>query len=123
ANVAGFSLPDVALAFDLVPDDLIDDDDLQLIGGYLNGDPVACAMAIRSRNVVGVYAVGTAERARRRGIGTAITWAAIEQGRRWGCDVAVLQASEMGLPVYSAMGFRRVTAYVNFGPRPGAVAG
>ena len=49
---------------------------------------------------------------RRRGYGAAATWAAIEVGAQRGCDHAVLQASEMGAPVYRRMGFVDVGRYV-----------
>jgi GNAT superfamily N-acetyltransferase len=120
ANAAGFDMSDsgLELVHDLNPPGIVVDPDIRLLGGYLDEEPVACSKAIRSGNVVGIYAVGTSERARRLGIGTAMTWAAIEVGRQWGCEVGVLQASEMGQPVYRAMGFRVVTSYVNFSPAP-----
>ena len=63
-----------------------------------------------------MYAVGTLADARRRGVGTAATWAAVAAGRAWGCDKVVLQASEMGFPMYRAMGFRTVVRYAIFRP-------
>lgn len=116
ANAAGFDKGESGLGFvdDLFPPDLAGDPDVGLLGGYLDNEPVACSIALRSGSVVGIYAVGTSERARRRGIGTAMTWAAVDEGRHWGCDVAVLQASGMGQPIYQAMGFRVVSSYVNF---------
>ncbi len=53
--------------------------------------------------------------ARRHGVGSALTWAAVDAGRAWGCDTIVLQASEMGFPIYAAMGFRTVVEYTVFG--------
>jgi GNAT superfamily N-acetyltransferase len=104
---------------DLLPEDAVDDPAMRLIGGFLDDAPVATSIAIRSQNAVGIYAVGTAESARRRGIGTAMTWAAVEAGREWGSSAVVLQASEMGEPIYRAMGFRTVAGYVSYDePRP-----
>jgi GNAT superfamily N-acetyltransferase len=91
------------------------DPDVRLFIGSLDGRPVGTAVAIRTGDVSGVYAVGTLPAARRRGVGTALTWAAVEAGRAWGCDTTVLQASEMGLPIYEAMGFRTVVEYTVFG--------
>ncbi len=31
-----------------------------------------------------------------------------------GCDVAILQASDMGRPVYERMGYRRVVQYMGY---------
>jgi GNAT superfamily N-acetyltransferase len=108
---------------DMLPESGIDDADIRLLAGFLDDRPVATSVAIRSENVVGVYAVGTAESARRRGIGTAMTWAAVEEGRAWGAKAAVLQASEMGEPVYRAMGFQTVAGYVSYDEPAPAQAG
>ena len=94
------------------------DPDVQLISGYVDGRLVATSFAVRSGTVVGVYGVHTDEAYRRRGIGTAITRAAVGAGARWGCTAAILQSSEMGVPVYAAMGFRRVADMVSFEPDP-----
>jgi GNAT superfamily N-acetyltransferase len=94
------------------------DPDVRLFTGRLEGRAVGTAVAIRSDDVSGVYAVGTLPAARRRGVGTATTWAAVRAGQAWGCDTIVLQASEMGYPMYSAMGFRTAVMYAQFA-RPG----
>lgn len=101
----------------LFPRAITSDPDIQLFGGFLDGAPIASSVAIRSGPVVGVYSVGTAERARRRGIGTAMTWRAVEAGREWGCEAATLQASHMGEPIYRSMGFETVTSYVHWSDR------
>ncbi len=49
-------------------------------------------------------------------VGTAVTWAAVNAIRDWGCGAAVLQSSVMGYPVYRAMGFEEVVRYVRFTP-------
>jgi GNAT superfamily N-acetyltransferase len=99
---------------DLLPEGAARDPDIRLLAGFLDDAPVATSLAIRSGHAVGVYAVGTAESTRRRGIGTALTWAAVAAGRAWGAKAAVLQASAMGEPVYRAMGFRTVTGYASY---------
>jgi hypothetical protein len=81
--------------------------------GYLDAEPVSSAAAIRSGSTIGIYAVGTQERARRRGIGRAATWAAIETGvRAWDGTIAILQSSEMNLPLSRSMGFELVGGYI-----------
>ena len=60
---------------------------------------------------VGVYNVATVEDARRRGYGAAVTRRAIADGVTRGATVAILQSSDMGRPVYAAMGFREVLAF------------
>lgn len=81
------------------------DPDVRIFTAYLDGWPMGHAIAIRTGASSGVYAVGTRTEARRRGVGTAATWAAVDAGREWGCPLVVLQSSEMGRPVYAAMGF------------------
>jgi ribosomal protein S18 acetylase RimI-like enzyme len=61
--------------------------------------------------VSGVYNIATHPAARGRGVGTAVTAAAVEAGRSWGCDRVVLQASPMGESLYRKMGFRTVVTY------------
>jgi GNAT superfamily N-acetyltransferase len=95
--------------------ELLGDPGVCVAVGYLDGEPVSAATAIRSASTLGIYAVATIERARRRGIGRAVTWAAIEAGRStWGSRIAVLQSSEMGLPVYASMGFVEVARYIAY---------
>lgn len=97
-----------------------EDPDVQLFVGHLGRRPVGTSVAIRSDDVSGIYAVGTLPAARRHGVGTALTWAAVAAGEAWGCGTIVLQASEMGLPIYVGMGFRTVVDYTIFAspPRP-----
>lgn len=90
----------------------LSDRSVRIATAYLLGEPVSAAVAIRSGLAAGIYVVWTQERARRRGIGRAVTWAAIEAARRtWNVRIAILQSSEMGLPVYRSMGFAEVSRY------------
>jgi GNAT superfamily N-acetyltransferase len=57
--------------------------------------------------VAGLFNVGTLETHRRRGYGRAVSIAAMAAGRERGLVTGVLQATEMGEPVYRALGFRR----------------
>ncbi len=94
---------------------LVADPRVRLAVGYLDGAPVSGAAALAAEGTIGIYAVGTVERARRRGIGRAVTWAAIDAGRAaWGSEIAVLQSSEMGAPVYRSMGFEEISRYISF---------
>ena len=89
--------------------DVVADPDVRIAVLDVDGDPVAGAMAFRWDESVGIYTVATVERARRRGYGRAVTWAAIDAGRAaWGSRIAVLQSSAMGGSVYAAMGFEAI---------------
>lgn len=90
------------------------DQDVHAFIGRLGGRPVGYSLAILSAGATGVYNVGTLPSARRRGVGTALTWAAVATGRAAGFDCAVLQSSEMAVSMYEAMGFRTVAPYVVF---------
>jgi GNAT superfamily N-acetyltransferase len=90
------------------------DPDVHAFIGRLRGRPVGYAAAIRSEGANGVYNVGTLPEARRRGVGSALTWAAAASGLEAGLDTAVLQSSQMARTMYEAMGFRTVVRYAVF---------
>jgi GNAT superfamily N-acetyltransferase len=89
---------------------LIGDPAVRIAVADLDDEPVAGAMAVRSDGgVLGVYAVFTQDRARRKGLGRAVTWAAIRSGfEAWGSRIAVLEATTMGVPLYQSMGFTEI---------------
>ena len=90
---------------------IIAEPDVALLLGLLDGTPVATSISIRSGDVVGVYNVGTAEPARRRGVGWAMTAAAIVAGAEAGATRATLQSSPMAQSMYAAHGFRTLFHY------------
>lgn len=87
---------------------------VDLFVGYLDGAPVGTSVAVSSARAGGVVNVLTQEEARGRGVGTALTWAAVRAGVARGHDTVALQATPMGLPVYKAMGFETVVEYVEY---------
>jgi ribosomal protein S18 acetylase RimI-like enzyme len=78
---------------------------------HLDGRPAAIAMTIVTGEVAGIYWVGVIEEARGSGLGRALTAAAVNAGFELGAELASLQASPMGEPVYRAMGFETVLDY------------
>lgn len=78
---------------------------------YLEGRPVSIAMTIVSHGVAGIYWVGSLEEARGEGLGRAVTAAATNAGFELGADLASLQASPMGKPIYEAMGYEAIFDY------------
>lgn len=78
---------------------------------YLDSKPVSIAMTIVSHGVAGIYWVGSLEEARGMGLGGALTAAATNAGFDLGADIASLQASVMGKPVYAAMGYETIYDY------------
>jgi ribosomal protein S18 acetylase RimI-like enzyme len=84
---------------------------LVLVLAEQEGEPRACAMAILSHGIAGLYWVGTVAEGRRRGLGELVTRAAGNAAFERGARLVVLQASEQGEPVYRRMGYREITRY------------
>jgi GNAT superfamily N-acetyltransferase len=87
----------------------------RLLFACLDGEIVTTAMAFDRNGDCGIYNVETLERARRRGLGTALTAIQLHEGRQRGCQSASLQSTPMAERVYAAAGFRdlgRILEYV-----------
>ena len=76
--------------------------------GYTDGRPVSSGSGVRTGRTIGVYSIATTPDARRRGYGAAMSERVVADGAAVGCDVAILQASDMGRPIYERLGFRTV---------------
>jgi GNAT superfamily N-acetyltransferase len=109
----GFGLPIVAAPLFLT-EQFQQLSDVALFMGYAGGEPACTSALVASAGVAGIYWVVTLERFRGRGYGETITWQAVRSGRELGCDVASLQASDMGRPVYERMGFVNDRDYARF---------
>jgi GNAT superfamily N-acetyltransferase len=81
---------------------------LQRYLGFLDGMPVATCALVLHAGVAGIYAVSTLPEARRKGYGSAITAVPLRFAYEQGYRVAVLQASELGFPIYRKIGFQTV---------------
>ena len=73
--------------------------------GILDGKPVATTSLCLGGEIGGIYHVVTLPGARGRGVGAAITAAAMRDAADAGCAVAALQSSEMAVSVYRSIGF------------------
>jgi ribosomal protein S18 acetylase RimI-like enzyme len=71
----------------------------------IDGAPVASATVFVHGESAGIYNVATLPAARGRGIGTAVTFAALRDGVAMGARVGVLHASGMAQSVYRRLGF------------------
>jgi GNAT superfamily N-acetyltransferase len=72
---------------------------------FLGDRPVATTTSLVEGALTGIYHVATVADARGRGIGAAVTRAAMLHAREAGATRAALQSSESGLSVYRALGF------------------
>jgi ribosomal protein S18 acetylase RimI-like enzyme len=70
---------------------------------------VATSGVFLAGGLASIINVTTVSEARRRGIGTAMTLAALRCGFDKGYRVAVLGTTEMGRRIYERMGFRHVS--------------
>jgi ribosomal protein S18 acetylase RimI-like enzyme len=84
--------------------------------GEVAGEPVASSRLVCLNKVAEITSVITAPAFRRRGYGTALTWAAAVEGVRRGCTAAMLTATAMGYPVYLRMGFRLACTFRTYIP-------
>jgi GNAT superfamily N-acetyltransferase len=87
--------------------------------GQLGEEPVATATSFFGAGVAGIYFVCTVERAWRRGIGAAVTLAALREAREMCYSTGVLGSSEMGYPVYRRLGFKEYCRIGLYEWRPG----
>jgi len=79
--------------------------------GESEGRPVAVGMSRQFGTTLGIYTMGTIPEARGRGFGRAMTERLVLDGVAAGCTISVLEASEMGRPLYERIGFRVVQDY------------
>jgi len=82
----------------------------------LDAGPVSVAALFDAAGVAGIYNVATVPEARGRGIGRAVTAAAMAEGARRGLRVAALGSSPLGYPVYRRLGFEEYGRLRSFGP-------
>jgi hypothetical protein len=95
----------------LLPPSLRHEPGTQWFVGYLDGKPVAASQLEVFGEIAGVNFIGTLDGYRGRGFGAAVTWQVVNAGVDAGCRFSILQASDMGRPVYERMGFRVVAGY------------
>jgi GNAT superfamily N-acetyltransferase len=84
----------------------------------LGGENVATAMAFDHAGDCGIYNTATLERARRRGLATALTALHIHDALARRCQTASLQSTEMAQRVYAMVGFRDLGRILEYVPPP-----
>jgi len=115
-TAAGFGMPRPMVDALYAPA-VLDHPAVRAYVGYVDDRPVVVAVSFRTGSTIGVYNIGTVEDARGRGYGTGATWHLMRDADPdW--EVAVLQASDMGRPVYERMGFQLVREFIEHVHRP-----
>jgi ribosomal protein S18 acetylase RimI-like enzyme len=82
-----------------------------LLAGYCDGRAAATCEVLVAEGTAGIYNLATSPEHRRRGIGTAMLEAALAEAVSRGCDLACLQASPDGLPLYRRLGFEELCLF------------
>jgi GNAT superfamily N-acetyltransferase len=113
----GFGMPR-SFATMLITEGMLDQEAFTGLLGLLDGEPVAASGVFLSDGFAGVYNVATVPEHRGKGLGAALTWAAARAGADAGCTASVLQASQMGEPVYARMGYATPARYRQMEPAP-----
>jgi ribosomal protein S18 acetylase RimI-like enzyme len=93
----------------------VDPSTFQVLVARIDGEPVAAALALDHDGDCGVFNVATIERARRRGLATALTARLLRDAAARGCTTASLQSTPAAERLYGALGFRdlgRILEYV-----------
>ena len=109
--VAGFQIP-VEILAPLYGLDVGTIDGMSFYLGRVDGRDVSTSVGFTLGDTVGIFNVATPPEHRGRGYGAALTAAAAQDGFAVGADLAWLQSSPLGLPVYRRLGFREVERYI-----------
>jgi hypothetical protein len=96
------------------PDRVLGDADVALLVAYRGASPRAAALTYLSDGVASLQWVGTVASARQLGLGRVITRETTNLAFSRGAAAVTLQASEMGEPVYRALGFETLYRYQNW---------
>jgi ribosomal protein S18 acetylase RimI-like enzyme len=88
-----------------------------VVTAYDGTRPVSTATLVVVDGVAAVFGVATLPSHQRRGLGRAVTLAVLHEGARRGADLAYLNPSDSGEPVYRALGFTDAPGWVVWAPR------
>ncbi|MGW1552885.1 GNAT family N-acetyltransferase [Streptomyces sp. NPDC002346] len=80
----------------------------------VDGVPAAAGLAILTERHVGLANIGTLPEYRRRGLGRAVTEAALRDGRAAGVRAAYLHSSDEAVPLFEQVGFRAEESWTSF---------
>ncbi len=87
-----------------------------LLAASLDGESASTAVALDHEGDCGIYDVATLERARNRGLATALTALHLHDALARGCRTASVQSTPMGERVYASVGFRDLGRILEYAP-------
>lgn len=90
----------------VVIEQLIDDQEIQLLLGFQDGQAVASALLYKTGDVIGLHQVGVKQACQGQGIATSLMQEILTACVLWQGEFMVLQASQAGHPLYDSLGFR-----------------
>jgi ribosomal protein S18 acetylase RimI-like enzyme len=85
-----------------------------------DGQVVSVGFGVFAEGITGIFNIATRPAYRGRGYGRAVTSRIVADGIARGADLAYLQSSEDGYPLYQSMGFRTVETWTYLSSGPGA---
>lgn len=85
---------------------LVNQSDIQLLLGCLDGKAVASGLLFKTGNIIGVHQVGVKPALQGKGIAKAFMKELLLACQYWSGRYVVLQASEVGRPLYDSLGFK-----------------
>jgi ribosomal protein S18 acetylase RimI-like enzyme len=85
-----------------------------------DGQVVAVGFGVFGEGIAGVFNIATVPAYRGGGYGRAVTSRIVADGVARGADLAYLQSSEDGYPLYQSMGFRTVETWTYLSTEPSA---
>jgi ribosomal protein S18 acetylase RimI-like enzyme len=81
-----------------------------------DGQDVSTVLSFDHHGDCGIYNLGTLDRARRRGLGTALTILHLQGAKQRACSTASLQSTPMAEHVYAGVGFRDLGRIFEYRP-------
>lgn len=81
----------------------------------LGGEPAGTGTIVLSAGIAGLFDIATLPRARRRGVGAAMTAFLMRLAAARGYRLAYLNPSDIGRPLYERLGFRQVAVWPVYG--------
>jgi len=85
---------------------LVNQKDIQLLLGCLDGNAVASGLLFKTGDIIGIHQVGVRSALQGKGIAKAFMKELLVACQRWSGRYVVLQASEVGRPLYDSLGFK-----------------